>query len=325
MARQAISPRFPWGGIFINETGTRDAVLPRLYLNETAALPAVVSTPAGGAIVIQGFAPSGALSSAPAAGAIVFQGFAPTAALASAASAGAVAVHGFAPRSDLTSAPATAAVTFTGFSPFSGLAVKAAASPAPASLGDVDFQQAMLRLLPRGRVWRRDPGSTLSAVMLALAPTYTRGMQAAAQVLIDASPATTENLLVEWEASLGLPDACTAANPSVEQRKAAVRTKWGARGSLTIAYFVALAANLGFTITITEFAPFTVDKPCDEALCEPEWSFVWQVNAPEVVTFYFAVDESGVDDPLEVYDAGELVCRIRADAPAETIVFFTFS
>jgi len=305
MARQAIFARFPWGGIFINETGTRQAVLPRLYLNETAALPAVVSTPVSGAIVIQGFAPTAALASAPAAGAIALQGFAP--------------------RSDLTSAPATGAVTFTGFSPFSDLTVKTAASPAPASLGDVDFQQAMLRLLPRGRVWRRDPGSTLSALMLALAPTYSRGMQAAAQVLIDGSPATTENLLPEWEASLGLPDACTAANPSVEQRQAAVRAKWGARGSLTIAYFVALAANLGFTITITEFTPFAVDRPCDEALCEPEWSYVWQVNAPPVVTFYFAVDESGVDDPLEVYDAGELVCRVRADAPAETIVFFTFS
>jgi hypothetical protein len=125
-------------------------------------------------------------------------------------------------------------VTFTGFLPFSGLAVKAAASPAPASLGDVDFQQVMLRLLPRGRVWRRDPGSTLAAVMLALAPTYTRGMQAAAQVLIDASPATTQNLLAEWEKSLGLPDVCTAANPSIEQRQAALRAKWGARGSLTI-------------------------------------------------------------------------------------------
>lgn len=197
--------------------------------------------------------------------------------------------------------------------------------PIPPVFSDVDFQQAMLRLLPRGRVWRRDPASMLSALMLALAPTYTRGMQAAAQVLIDASPATTQNLLDEWEESLGLPDACTAANPSVQQREAAVRAKWGARGSLTIPYFIALAANLGFTITVTEFTPFAVDMPCDQSLNEPEWSYVWQVNAPEIVTFYFSVDESGVDDPLEVYDAGELVCRIRADAPAETIVLFTFS
>ena len=195
----------------------------------------------------------------------------------------------------------------------------------PPVLGDADFQQAMLRLLPRGRVWRRDPGSNLSALFLALAPTYTRNTEAAAQVLIDASPATTQNLLVEWENSLGLPDPCTAANPSVQQRRAAVRAKWGARGSLTIPYFVALAANLGFTITITEFAPYAVDMPCDMPLNGPEWAFVWQVNAPQITTFYFSADQSSVDDPLESYDAGELVCRITADAPAETLVLFKFS
>jgi len=183
----------------------------------------------------------------------------------------------------------------------------------------------MLRLLPTGRVWRRDPASTLSAVMLALAPTYTRSTAAAAQVLIDASPATTQNLLVEWENSLGLPDPCTAANPSIEQRQAAVRAKFGARGALTMAYFITLAAALGFTITITEFSPFAVDMPCDEPLLEPEWAFIWQVNAPQITTFYFSVEESSVDDPLETYDAGELVCRITQDAPAGTLVLFVFS
>ena len=197
--------------------------------------------------------------------------------------------------------------------------------PTPRAFGDADYQQAMLRLLPTGRVWRRDPASTLSAVMLALAPTYTRSTAAAAQVLIDASPATTQNLLVEWENSLGLPDPCTAANPSIQQRQAAVRAKWGARGALTTAYFVSMAAALGFVITITEFAPFAVDMGCDQGLSEPEWAFIWQVNAPEVVTFYFSADDSGVDDPLETYDAGELVCRITQDAPAGTLVLFAFS
>ena len=138
--------------------------------------------------------------------------------------------------------------------------------PTPPAFGDADFQQAMLRLLPSGRVWRRDPDSNLSAVMLALAPTYTRNTAAAAQVLIDASPATTQNLLVEWENSLGLPDPWWATNPSIEQRQAAVRAKWGARGALTPAYFIALADALGFAITVTEFSPFAVDMSCDAPL-----------------------------------------------------------
>jgi len=139
----------------------------------------------------------------------------------------------------------------------------------PPALSDADFQAALLRLMPRGRVWRNDPGSNLSALAGALAPSWTRNTAAAAQVLIDASPATTQNLLVEWENSLGLPDPCTAPNPSIEQRQAAVRAKFGARGALTTAYFITLAAALGFTITITEFSPYTVDMPCDEPLLEP--------------------------------------------------------
>jgi uncharacterized protein YmfQ (DUF2313 family) len=49
------------------------------------------------------------------------------------------------------------------------------------------------------------------------------------------------------------------------------------------------------------------------------------VNAPQITTFYFSVEESSVDDPLETYDAGELVCRITQDAPAGTLVLFVFS
>ena len=197
--------------------------------------------------------------------------------------------------------------------------------PSPPALGDADFQQAMLRLLPSGRVWRRDPDSNLSAVMLALAPTYTSSTAAAAQVLIDGNPATTQNLLVEWETSLGLPDPCTAPNPSIEQRQAAVRAKWGARGALTTGYFIALADALGFAITITEFSPFAVDMSCDASLLEPAWAFIWQVNAPQIVTFYCSVEDSSADDPLETYDAGERVCRITQDAPAGTLVLFAFS
>jgi uncharacterized protein YmfQ (DUF2313 family) len=197
--------------------------------------------------------------------------------------------------------------------------------PTPPAFGDADYQQAMLRLLPRGRVWRGDSASNLSATLLALAPTYTRSMAAAAQVLIDADPATTENLLAEWEASLGLPDPCTVSSPSIEQRQAAVRAKFGARGALTKDYFIALAAALGFSVTITEFSPASVGRPCGLPLCGAAWAFAWEVSAPEITTFYSAVGHSAVGDPLTSYDAGELVCRITRDAPAETTVFFVFS
>jgi uncharacterized protein YmfQ (DUF2313 family) len=183
----------------------------------------------------------------------------------------------------------------------------------------------MQRLLPRGRVWRTDAAATIPQVLLALAPTYTRSTAAARQVLVDANPDTTQNLLREWEESLGLPDPCTPLNPSLEQRAAAVRAKFAARGALNIPYFITLAAALGYVITITEFRPFSADMPCELPDYDPYWAFVWQVNVPGATTFYFSADESAADDPLETIDAPELICRIQQDAPAETTVIFLTS
>jgi uncharacterized protein YmfQ (DUF2313 family) len=104
-----------------------------------------------------------------------------------------------------------------------------------------------------------------------------------------------------------------------------VCAKFGARGALTTGYFIGLAASLGFAITITEFRPFAADMACDLPDYDSAWAFAWQVNAPQITTFYFSADSSSADDPLETYDAGELVCRITHDAPAETTVFFVFS
>ena len=195
----------------------------------------------------------------------------------------------------------------------------------PPNFTATDFRDALLRLLPRGPIWRRDAGSNLFALFGALAPSWSRNAAAGAQVLLDGSPATTSNLLSEWESSLGLPDQCTAGGASVEQRQAAVRAKWGQRGSLTIPYLTTLALNLGFAITVTEYMPFEADQPCDLGCNDPSYAFVWTVNAPEIVTSYFAADQSSADDPLETFDSSELVCRIRANAPAETLVLLTFS
>jgi uncharacterized protein YmfQ (DUF2313 family) len=197
--------------------------------------------------------------------------------------------------------------------------------PTPPAFGDADFSEATLRLAPRGPIWRRDGGSLFRTTMGALAPTYTRSTEAGAQVLVDASPATTRNLLNEWEASLGLPDPCTRSSPTLDQRRAAVRAKFGARGSLTPAYFVALGAALGLTITIKEFRPFKAGQPCGRPLYGPAWAFAWQVNAPQITIHRFKAGGSSAGDPLATFDNTELACRIMRDAPAGTTVFFVYS
>jgi uncharacterized protein YmfQ (DUF2313 family) len=196
---------------------------------------------------------------------------------------------------------------------------------APQIFGDLDFKQALLRLSPRGRVWRRDVEANFPALLGALAPSYTRTAAAALQLLVDVFPGTTFNLLPEWEASLGLPDPCTAPDPTFQERLAAVAAKFSSRGGQSVRYFINLAALLGFTVTIDQFWPFSADDPCDGPDYDPDWAFVWQVNAPQIETFYFRADESASDDPLASYDNTELACRMQMYAPAQTKLIFVFS
>ncbi|MGO4416609.1 putative phage tail protein, partial [Cupriavidus sp. KB_39] len=87
------------------------------------------------------------------------------------------------------------------------------------NLTDGDFLRAFQALLPRGRVWNRDPDSTQTGVAAGITKCYTRLTQRCKNLLIDAFPATTYELLPEWEATLGLPDPCAGAAPSTQVRR----------------------------------------------------------------------------------------------------------
>jgi len=188
-----------------------------------------------------------------------------------------------------------------------------------------DIQRALKALLPPGAVWPRDADSVQSQVFGALAPTYARLTARDGNLLTDAFPTTTLELLPEWEASVGLPDICTPLNPTTQQRVAAVAAKVLSLGGQSPAYYIAVAAALGFAVTITQFMPFCADMACELPDYDPLWLFVWQVNAPQITTFYFSADEASADDALETYDNTELSCRLAQIAPAHTTLLFAFS
>jgi uncharacterized protein YmfQ (DUF2313 family) len=184
----------------------------------------------------------------------------------------------------------------------------------------------MANLLPRGPAWTRDPGSNLMALMGALAPTYERSGAAAAMLVSDIFPATTEALIPEWEETLGLPDPCSASDPSTEQRQAAILAKFIGAGGQSVPYLTSVAAALGYAITITEFTPFMLGVATFGApLIGPGWESVWQVNAPTVTVSYFHFGESVFGDPFWTVGNSELQCRLQAIAPAHTLLIFKYS
>lgn len=192
------------------------------------------------------------------------------------------------------------------------------------ALTAAEYLAQLQALLPPGAAWRRDVGSALTEFLAALAEELARIDQRIEALLDEADPRSTTELLTDWERVAGLPDACTGPLPTLAQRRAALVARLTSIGGQSRAYFIALAASLGYTITITEYRPYTVDSPVDDPLCSEEWAFVWQVNAPLDTVRYRSVD-SGVDEPFSTWGNQLLECVIRRFAPAHTLVLFAYS
>lgn len=193
------------------------------------------------------------------------------------------------------------------------------------NLSAADFLAAFQRLLPRGRIWPRAPDAVQTQALAALMPTYVRSTQSANGLLVDAFPATADNLLPEWEATLGLPDPCAGVSPTLALRRAQVVARLTATGGQSIGYFTAFAAALGYPITITQFAPARFGRPFGQPLCGPAWAFAWQVNAPTFTVQRFRFGQDAFGEPFAAWGNRVLQCELQRLKPAHTTLLFSYS
>ncbi|KQP11148.1 hypothetical protein ASF28_08885 [Methylobacterium sp. Leaf99] len=155
----------------------------------------------------------------------------------------------------------------------------------------------VLALTPRGAAWGADEagdGKGASPVQRS----FWRGIAAWVAdlnirdwtIATQTFPSAATVSLPDWEAELGLPDPCMPAGRTAEQRVSRVRARFGAQGGASPAYFVCVAASLGFTMRVEEPTQFL----CDVSECV----------AFDTLDTYFTCDEAecGEDgDPIEGY------------------------
>lgn len=171
-----------------------------------------------------------------------------------------------------------------------------------------DFLQALQNLLPRGRAWPRDSESLLTKVLTGLAPTYARLAARDNQLILEALPSTTTELLPEWELTLGLPDPCAGEAPTIEARRAQVVARFANDGGQSATFFIGYALTLGYVITITVYTPWTFGLPLGLPLYGEDWALAWTVNAPAA---------AGDNDVLR--------CEFERLKPAHTVVNFVYT
>ena len=142
-----------------------------------------------------------------------------------------------------------------------------------------DYLGAMQALMPRGRAWPRDLSTVQARVLQGLAPTYAAQTARSNYLLVDAFPTTTNELLPEWEATLGLPSPAAGPNPTIAARQLLVAARFIGVGGLSRAAFIRYSGLLGFTVTITAGAPFRCGQShCGQTLGTNEQMYAWTVQ-----------------------------------------------
>jgi uncharacterized protein YmfQ (DUF2313 family) len=196
--------------------------------------------------------------------------------------------------------------------------------PAP-TLTSADFLRAFQVLMPRGRVWPRDSDAVQAEVFTGLTQIYARSTARANYLLVDAFPATTYELLPEWEATLGLPDPCAGTAPTIQQRRNQVVARLSNSGGQSVAYFVNFAANLGYQISIENFAPARASQArCGDADYGKDWAFAWSVGLPLSSVTYARAGQSAAGEPLASWGNAVLQCELNDVKPAHTILLFKY-
>jgi uncharacterized protein YmfQ (DUF2313 family) len=209
-----------------------------------------------------------------------------------------------------------------------------------------DYGTAFLSLLPQGQAWPKYPGTTLDLACRGLAEYWGDVDGRAADLLErESDPRSTIELLPDWERNWGLPDPCYKKPLTIHDRQIALVLRMTMMGGQSREFFIGVAAFLGYTITITEYAPFMAGvSHCGDTRTPPLnanpliGDYRWYIGPPEL-RFYWTVHvtgarltwfragsgRAGVDHHLEIGLAEDLQCLLDRWKPAHTQIVFDYS
>jgi len=195
-----------------------------------------------------------------------------------------------------------------------------------------DYAEALSRLLPTGEAWSRDPASTLMQLVRGQAEIWGAVVdpRAADLLEIETDPRFTRELLAEWERAYGLPDPCVPVVQNLTERRQRLAQKIAMQGGQSRAFFIGVAASLGYAITITEYVPFQFGLSSfggsHGRFNPPGFRFCWTVHVGggRFTRFQFGVSSFGRDPFLDIRRAEDLECIFGRLKPAHTQLFFDY-
>ena len=202
-----------------------------------------------------------------------------------------------------------------------------------------DYAHAMLAMLPTGQAWPEDDDSDLTNVVTGLCAIYGNVDARAADLLEQESdPTKTLEMLDDWERNWGLPESCFLEGHTIGERRDVLLLKMTLLGAQSREFFIYVASLLGYTITITEYAPFMCGVSEAGDTRDAQGDYHWEIG-PEEIRFYWTVHvglmsltwfrastgQAGVDPHLRLGIADDLECLLNRWKPAHTLIVFDYS
>lgn len=190
------------------------------------------------------------------------------------------------------------------------------------------YRSQLTVLLPSGKAWQGESQSVLNDFLLAIATEFER-LDLRAELLRDeADIRATNELLTDWERVAGLPDGCTTLANTNEERRINLTIKMAGERLMTPAFYVAVVARLGYTVTIDEGK----DIPYESGhlfngveITAGEWVYVWRVNSPATTVKWARAGSMVSGDVIRSWGNEILECVINRLKPAHTHVLFSYA
>ena len=186
------------------------------------------------------------------------------------------------------------------------------------------YRDRLHSLIPPGRLWSDDPTSILARLLGGFSAEFERLESRAGDLLLEADPRSTTDLLAQWEAVAGLPDPCHGLGITLEARRAELTAKITLQGSMSRQFYIDVAASLGFVVvSLDEFSPSN-PGPGGLGFSGTDWWFVWRLNIDDTGGISYFTCTSGCDEPLATWGDDVIECVIDRIKPAHTRVLFAY-
>lgn len=186
------------------------------------------------------------------------------------------------------------------------------------------YREQLRALLPRGPALDDGGQGTLTDLLDALAQEFSRVDANGDVLLAEAQPSTTSQLLADWERIAGLPSPCTPSGQTDDERRAALQRRLAANAPQTVAWILALAESLGYTVSIVERRAYRCGDDMGAIMGGEPWQFVWECHHAGTPIEMLWFDNASCGDAFGSFGDATMECRLNERPQSHTQANFCY-